>query len=118
MSWTYQQLRAVYGPPPRRLAEPCRVGAIQAAVAHYYDISVRTMLAKDNRPEIVHPRHVAMFLARSITGKYLTALGKLFGGRDHTTVLSAIRKIERQLVSDPVLADDVKRLREYLEAAQ
>ena len=65
---------------------------IQKTVADYYKIKVADMYSK--RPaSIARPRQIAMYLAKGLTQKSLPEIGELFGGRDHTTVLHAVRKI-------------------------
>jgi chromosomal replication initiator protein len=69
------------------------VELIQRAVAEYYKIKVSDMYSKRRPTSIAAPRQVAMYLAKELTQKSLPEIGELFGGRDHTTVLHAVRKI-------------------------
>ncbi|MEH3085287.1 MAG: chromosomal replication initiator protein DnaA [Xylophilus ampelinus] len=75
---------------------------IQKTVADYYKIKVADMYSKKRPANIARPRQIAMYLAKELTQKSLPEIGELFGGRDHTTVLHAVRKIagERQQVSE------------------
>jgi chromosomal replication initiator protein len=75
---------------------------IQKTVADYYKIKVADMYSKKRPASIARPRQIAMYLAKELTQKSLPEIGELFGGRDHTTVLHAVRKIgaERQNVSE------------------
>ncbi|MEY4345739.1 MAG: hypothetical protein RL032_1571 [Pseudomonadota bacterium] len=75
---------------------------IQKTVADYYKIKVADMYSKKRPASIARPRQIAMYLAKELTQKSLPEIGELFGGRDHTTVLHAVRKIggERQLVTE------------------
>jgi len=75
---------------------------IQKTVADYYKIKVADMYSKKRPASIARPRQIAMYLAKELTQKSLPEIGELFGGRDHTTVLHAVRKIgtERQQLSD------------------
>ena len=75
---------------------------IQKTVADFYKIKVADMYSKKRPANIARPRQIAMFLAKELTQKSLPEIGELFGGRDHTTVLHAVRKIaaERQTVSE------------------
>ena len=75
---------------------------IQKTVADYYKIKVADMYSKKRPASIARPRQIAMYLAKELTQKSLPDLGELFGGRDHTTVLHAVRKItgERQQLSE------------------
>jgi len=69
------------------------VGNIQKTVADYYKIKVADMYSKKRPANIARPRQIAMYLAKELTQKSLPEIGDLFGGRDHTTVLHAVRKI-------------------------
>lgn len=69
---------------------------IQKIVADYYKIKVADMYSKRRPASIAHPRQVAMYLAKELTQKSLPDIGDSFGGRDHTTVLHAVRKINAQ----------------------
>ena len=75
---------------------------IQKTVADYYKIKVADMYSKRRPASIARPRQIAMYLAKELTQKSLPEIGELFGGRDHTTVLHAVRKIggERQKVTE------------------
>jgi chromosomal replication initiator protein len=75
---------------------------IQKTVADFYKIKVADMYSKKRPASIARPRQIAMFLAKDLTQKSLPEIGELFGGRDHTTVLHAVRKIggERQKNSE------------------
>jgi len=75
---------------------------IQKTVADYYKIKVADMYSKKRPASIARPRQIAMYLAKELTQKSLPEIGELFGGRDHTTVLHAVRKIaaERQQMTD------------------
>jgi chromosomal replication initiator protein len=66
---------------------------IQKTVADYYKMKVADMYSKRRPANIAMPRQVAMYLAKELTQKSLPEIGDLFGGRDHTTVLHAVRKI-------------------------
>ena len=75
---------------------------IQKTVADYYKIKVADMYSKKRPASIVRPRQIAMYLAKELTQKSLPEIGELFGGRDHTTVLHAVRKMsaERQQMTE------------------
>jgi chromosomal replication initiator protein len=78
------------------------VDNIQKTVADYYKIKIADMYSKKRPASIARPRQIAMYLAKELTQKSLPEIGELFGGRDHTTVLHAVRKMtaERQLLSE------------------
>lgn len=75
---------------------------IQKTVADYYKIKIADMYSKKRPASIARPRQIAMYLAKELTQKSLPEIGELFGGRDHTTVLHAVRKIggERQQMTE------------------
>ena len=75
---------------------------IQKTVADFYKIKVADMYSKKRPASIARPRQIAMYLAKELTQKSLPEIGELFGGRDHTTVLHAVRKIagERQQLTE------------------
>jgi chromosomal replication initiator protein len=73
---------------------------IQHAVAARFQIPVEEMWSARRSREIVRPRQAAMYLARQLTPKSLPEIGRLFGGRDHTTVVHGLRAVERRLAAD------------------
>lgn len=88
---------------------------IAEAVAAYYRLSFEVLCGKQRDKYIVLPRQVAMYLIRQETQASLSEIGKLLGGRDHTTVLHAWKKIDRDIQTDPILRRDITALREQLE---
>lgn len=76
---------------------------IQKTVAEFFKIKLPDMYSKRRHANIVRPRQVAMYLAKELTQKSLPEIGSEFGGRDHTTVLHAVRKITKERVHDPEL---------------
>jgi chromosomal replication initiator protein len=75
--------------------------SIQSGVAKFFNVKVQDLKGPRRTKQVVMPRQIAMFLSRRHTGLSLPEIGKRFGGRDHTTVIHAVRKVERQLGSDP-----------------
>jgi chromosomal replication initiator protein len=65
---------------------------------------------------IARPRQIAMYLSKTMTTRSLPEIGRRFGGRDHTTIMHGIRKIEELMAGDGQLAEDLKLLRRLLEA--
>ena len=65
---------------------------------------------------VARPRQVAMYLAKQLTSRSLPEIGRKFGGRDHTTVMHAVRKIEDLRASDQSFSEDIELLRRMLEA--
>ncbi len=97
----------------RRARPPSEVSVkdIQTAVAEYYGVSVRDLLAHRRTVDIVLPRHVAMYLTRKLTHRSLPDIGRLFGRRDHTTVLNAVNKIEALCHTDSAMFGAITQLR-------
>lgn len=83
---------------------------IQRVVAEYYKIKISDLHSKRRSRSVARPRQVAMYLAKDLTNHSLPEIGESFGGRDHTTVLHACRKIKSLLEEDADIAEDVKNL--------
>lgn len=91
-----------YADPIEWHREP-RIANIIRFVAKCHEVAVADILADRRTANLIRPRHIAMWLAKRMTTKSLPYIGQRFGGRDHTTVLSAVRKIERNRQIDPDL---------------
>ena len=89
---------------------------IQQTVAEYFKIRVSDLLSKKRSRDIARPRQLAMSLAKEYTSMSLPQIGDRFGGRDHTTVLHACRKIEELLVSDGKVQEDHRNLQRLFGA--
>ncbi len=87
---------------------------IVQAVAEYYQISLDAMCGKQRDKHIVMPRQIAMYLLRQETEASLLEIGQLFGGRDHSTVLHACEKIDREVNINPTLRREIVAIREQL----
>ena len=100
-----------------RNREPKRVKIedIQKRVASHYNVSRADLLSSRRTAAVVMPRQIAMFLAKSLTLRSLPEIGRRFGGRDHTTVLHAVRKIDRLSTTNPALKDELDLLRRMLQ---
>jgi len=99
---------------PTADSRPISVDAVQALVAEYYGITVKEMISKRRDKHIVFPRQVAMYLIREEIAMSLPAIGLVFGGRDHTTVLHSYEKISNDAKEDPRVAEDIAHLRDQL----
>ena len=101
-----------------------RVSEIQEVVCEAFGIDRVQLCAARRTAPLVRARQVGMYLAKTMTGRSLPEIGRRFGGRDHTTVLHAVRKIEAKLefraeapeLFDPELSDLVRGLRSDIEA--
>lgn len=99
-----------------RPMEPKRIKIedIQRVVARQYNVSRSDLLSSRRTANVVRPRQVAMYLAKTLTLRSLPEIGRRFGGRDHTTVLHAVRKIEALVGKDNTLQDEVESLKRQL----
>jgi chromosomal replication initiator protein len=100
-----------------RPQEPKRVKIedIQRVVARQYNVSRSDLLSSRRTANVVRPRQVAMYLAKTLTLRSLPEIGRRFGGRDHTTVLHAVRKIEGLVGADMALAEEIEILKRQLQ---
>jgi chromosomal replication initiator protein len=99
-----------------RTREPKRVKIedIQKLVASHYNVSRADILSSRRTANVVRPRQIAMYLAKLLTLRSLPEIGRRFGGRDHTTVLHAVRKIEELAGRDGMLLDEIDLLKRML----
>ena len=95
---------------PKRI----RIEEIQRIVAKHYNVSKAELLSSRRTRNIVKPRQVAMYLAKVMTPRSLPEIGRRFGGRDHTTVLHAVRKIEGMSGTDAAIAQEMDLLRRLI----
>jgi chromosomal replication initiation ATPase DnaA len=116
-------LKKHHGPKPSRKTrlsdiEPdsvdLRVDDIKRAAAIYFNVSPIEIDSGDTSLAISYSRHVAMYLARSLTKKTTTEIGRCIGGRDHTTILHGSKKISRLVKSDWTVAFDVAHVEAML----
>ena len=89
---------------------------IQRKVAEHYNVRFSDMIGPKRIRTIARPRQVAMYLAKQMTTRSLPEIGRRFGGRDHTTIMHGIRKVEELRAQDSQLAEDLDLLRRLLEA--
>lgn len=99
-----------------RSAEPKRVKIddIQKLVASHYNISRADILSSRRTANVVRPRQIAMYLSKVLTLRSLPEIGRRFGGRDHTTVLHAVRKVEELAAKDKSLSEVIELLKRML----
>ena len=95
---------------PRRV----KIDDIQKLVASHYNISRADILSSRRTANVVRPRQIAMYLSKVLTLRSLPEIGRRFGGRDHTTVLHAVRKIEELAAKDKGLAEVIDLLKRIL----
>jgi chromosomal replication initiator protein len=100
-----------------KVREPKRVKIedIQRLVANHYNVSRSDILSSRRTATVVRPRQIAMYLSKSLTLRSLPEIGRRFGGRDHTTVLHAVRKVEDLASKDMALAGELDLLKRMLQ---
>lgn len=92
------------------------IDEIQEKIANRYGIKVSELLSSSRSKNIARPRQIAMYIAKNLTTKSLVDIGKLFGGKDHTTVIHACRKIEKLITSDESTASEIQSLTSQIKA--
>jgi chromosomal replication initiator protein len=95
-------------------AHSLTVEAVQKEVANYFNVKLTDLKSPKRHQAIARPRQIAMYLARKLCKASYPDLGQRFGGKDHTTVLSACRKIEQLVQSDPKTRHTVEELERHL----
>ncbi|MEM9551686.1 MAG: chromosomal replication initiator protein DnaA, partial [Pseudomonadota bacterium] len=92
------------------------VEEIQRKVSEYYNIRISDIVGPKRLRSYARPRQVAMYLCKQLTSRSLPEIGRRFGGRDHTTVMHGVKRIEELKVTDGQIAEDLEMLRRALEA--
>ena len=98
-----------------RDAKRVRIEDILKIVSRHYKVPRNELLSARRSRDVVRPRQIAMYLAKALTSRSLPEIGRRFGGRDHTTVLHAVRKIEALVSKDIALSDEVELLKRQLQ---
>jgi chromosomal replication initiator protein len=88
---------------------------IQRRVAEHYNVRLSDLIGPKRVRTIARPRQIAMYLAKQLTPRSLPEIGRRFGGRDHTTIMHGVRRIEELMTTDSQLCDDLQLLRRQLE---
>lgn len=94
-----------------------KIAIIQRHVADVFNVPLREMVSACRTREIARPRQVAMYLSGRLTAQSLSEIGRRFGGRDHTTVIHAMRQIEHLRRADEDFDASVSRAQRQIEAA-
>lgn len=89
---------------------------IQRKVAEHYNVRLSDMIGPKRLRTIARPRQVAMYLSKQMTQRSLPEIGRRFGGRDHTTIMHGIKRIDELMAADHQLADDVQLLKRLLQS--
>ena len=96
-------------------AKRVRIEDILRIVSRHFKVPRNDLLSSRRSRDVVRPRQIAMYLAKSLTSRSLPEIGRRFGGRDHTTVLHSVRKVEQLMKDDGDLAQEVELLKRMLE---
>jgi chromosomal replication initiator protein len=92
------------------------IDEIQRRVADHYALKINDLISPRRAREVARPRQVAMYLAKMLTPRSLPEIGRRFGGRDHTTVMHAVKRIEELRATDHELDRDINQLRRALDS--
>ena len=113
---TLETTRAVLADQLRAHDRRITIDEIQRKTADYYGLKLADLLSPRRAREVARPRQVAMYLAKKLTPRSLPEIGRRFGGRDHTTVMHGVKRIEELRVADTELNGDVAKLLRAFEA--
>ncbi len=105
---------ALEGEPPARGANAPSLQSIIESVTRFYDVKLAALLSKKRHKSIAMPRQICMFLARRHTRFSLEEIGGYFGGRDHTTVMHAVKMIDEKVRADAKLQSEVQHIEQDL----
>ncbi len=112
MATASEALKDIMPPPvPKIITIEC----IQKEVCKYYGINLNELLSKKRNKQLVYPRHIAMFLCRKMTDASYPLIGDQFGGRDHTTVMHGVEKIEKEANLNHSLAATLDKISKQLD---
>ena len=109
------EVQAIVRPHLREAERRITVDDIQKTVADHYGLKQSDLLCERRTRAVARPRHVAMYLAKALTTRSYPDIGRRFGGRDHTTVLHAVKRIEALKAEDTALAGDLEVLTRKLK---
>jgi len=109
---TQEVLRDLLRSNDRRIT----IDDIQKRVCEFYNVKISDLLSSRRLQSIAKPRQVAVYLSKILTSKSLPEIGRQFGGRDHTTVLHSVRKVQEACQTDKEFSNDIDILRRSLEA--
>ena len=107
---TLEEVQAILRPHLRAGEKRITIDDIQKATSEHYGMKQADLLSERRNRAIARPRQAAMWLAKQLTTRSLPDIGRRFGGRDHTTVLHAVRRIEALRADDPVLSQDLETI--------
>lgn len=112
MNTASEALKDILPPPrPRRIT----IELVQKEVASFYGLSLKELLSKKRTKQVAYPRQIAMYLCRRLTEASYPQIGEQFGGRDHTTVIHANDKVEKELSTDSQLQANIEMLSKKID---
>lgn len=114
LPWPFLPCDQFVGPRLPEDRPPPTIRHIQNVVCAYYGICHVQLLSRRRAWSVVIPRQVAMYLCKTLTTKAFPYIGRAFDGRDHTTVMHAVERVEAKCAADPEFAAVVDRLRRHL----
>jgi hypothetical protein len=94
------------------MSQKVTVAEIQRTVAGRYSMSVNDMVSKCRSHDLIRPRFIAVYLASTLTQLSTTVIGRLFGGRDHTTIIRTLSVMHRRVAEEPALRQEIDALAE------
>jgi len=95
-----------------------KIEDIQRLITREYNITRGDLLSARRSANVVRPRQIAMYLAKTLTSRSLTDIGRRFGDRDHTTVIHAVQKINTQVGTNKALAHEIDALKQLLQTGE
>ncbi len=112
MNTVMEALKDILPPPsPKKIT----IESIQKEVSSYYELDLRELISKKRNKHISYPRQIAMYLCRKLTDASYPQIGEQFGGRDHTTVMHAYDKIEKEFISDQEVSQLINELSKKID---
>jgi chromosomal replication initiator protein len=97
-------------------SKPLNLNTIIKAVCNYYSVNPTELKGKDRSKEIVIPRQVAMYLMYTLTGTPFMTIGELLGGRDHTTIMHGVKKMEDEIKQTERTKQDIQNVKQIIMA--
>ena len=102
----------------RRQTKRVKIEDIQRLITREYNITRGDLLSARRSANVVRPRQIAMYLAKTLTSRSLTDIGRRLGDRDHTTVIHAVQKINTQVDTNKALAHEIDTLKQLLQTVE
>ena len=98
--------------------EAVDIDSIQSSVANFYNIKPNELKSQKRNKKLAIPRQIAMYLSRELTNASLPEIGAKFGGKNHSTVIHAIRKVEDMIKNDPKIRKDIELLKNRITSCR